>query len=126
MLFNSGPLDYSLLALRLALAAVFAAHGWMKVSKWKSIPAPFRFLGLLEVIGAFLVILGFLTHLSSIVFVIIMLGAMYHKIVKWKTPFMGEKGTGWELDLIILAAALVLIAIGPGNVSFDALWGFFL
>ena len=100
--------------MRLVLAVVFLYHGGAKLFK-KEIPASFRTLGMLEVLGGISVLIGLLTELSSIGFAIIMLGAIYFKIFKWNIPFFSEKSTGWEFDLVLLAMALALLVLGPGN-----------
>src|SRR3989338_10511271 len=114
MLFNLGLQDFGLLILRVVLAVVFLYHGGAKLFK-KEIPASFRALGMLEVLGGISILLGFLTELSSIGLAIIMLGAIYFKIFKWKISFYSEKSTGWEFDLVLLAMALALLVLGPGN-----------
>ena len=38
-----------------------------------------------------------------------MLGAIYFKIFKWKMPFTSQTSTGWEFDLVLLAAGLVIL-----------------
>ena len=44
---------------------------------------------------------------------IIMLGAIYMKITKWKTGFVN----GWELDLVLLAANVAIITTGGGSIG---------
>ena len=122
MLFNLGLQDFGLLILRVVLAVVFLYHGGAKLFK-KEIPASFRALGMLEVLGGISILIGFLTELSSIGLAIIMLGAIYLKIFKWKISFSSEKSTGWEFDLVLLAMALALFVFGPGNFSLDFLFG---
>jgi len=122
MLFNLGLQDFGLLILRVVLAVVFLYHGGAKLFK-KEIPASFRALGMLEVLGGISILIGFLTELSSIGLAIIMLGAIYFKIFKWKISFYSEKSTGWEFDLVLLAMALALFVFGPGNFSLDFLFG---
>ena len=122
MLFDLGLQDFGLLILRLVLAVIFLYHGGAKLFK-KKIPPFFRVLGIFEVLGGISVLIGLLTEISSIGFAVIMLGAIYYKIFKWNIPFSAEKSTGWELDLVLLAMALVLLVLGPGNFSLDFLLG---
>ena len=122
MLFNLELQDSGLLILRVVLAVIFLYHGGAKLFK-KEIPASFRALGMLEVLGGISILIGFLTELSSIGLAIIMLGAIYFKIFKWKISFYSEKSTGWEFDLVLLAMALALFVFGPGNFSLDFLFG---
>jgi len=122
MLFNLELQDSGLLILRVVLAVIFLYHGGAKLFK-KKIPASFRVLGMLEVLGGISILIGFLTELSSIGLSVIMLGAIYLKIFKWKISFSSEKSTGWEFDLVLLAMALALLVLGPGNFSLDFLFG---
>ena len=122
MLFNLELQDSGLLILRVVLAVIFLYHGGAKLFK-KKIPASFRVLGMLEVLGGISILIGFLTELSSIGLAIIMLGAIYLKIFKWKISFSSEKSTGWEFDLVLLTMALALLVLGPGNFSLDFLFG---
>jgi len=120
----SGYENYGLLALRLAVGAIFFVHGTSKLKNWASIPGFFKFLGTCETLGSLATITGFLTQYASMGFSIIMLGAIYKKTREWKMPFTSDKATGWELDLLILASAIVLILFGAGLFSIDALAGF--
>ena len=122
MLFNLELQDSGLLILRVVLAVIFLYHGGAKLFK-KKIPASFRVLGMLEVLGGISILIGFLTELSSIGLSVIMLGAIYLKIFKWKISFSSEKSTGWEFDLVLLTMALALLVLGPGNFSLDFLFG---
>ena len=108
--------DYSLLALRCAIAVVFVYHGAKKI---KNAKGPFFTLGLLETMGAIAMFGGFLTQLVAMGFGAIMLGAIYFKKYKWQLPFMSETNTGYEFDFILLAANLSLIFSGPGAFSLD-------
>lgn len=120
--------DVALLLMRLALGAVFLAHGKMKWGMWKSpepgaAPMPMRnvmrFLSIVEPLGGIATIFGFLTQFAAAGFVCIMLGAIWSKIKVWKSPFVGMNATGWEFDLMNLVASLVLITAGSGIYSLD-------
>lgn len=123
--------DVSLLLMRIALGAVFLAHGKMKWSMWKT-PEPgeqnsmrnmMRFLSIVEPLGGLAVIAGFFTQFAAAGFVLIMLGAIWFKIKAWKLPFIGVNATGWEFDLMNLVASLVLVTAGAGMYSLDRwLW----
>ena len=105
MLFNLGLQDFGLLILRVVLAVVFLYHGGAKLFK-KEIPASFRALGMLEVLGGISILIGFLTELSSIGLAIIMLGAIYLKIFKWKISFSSEKSTKYIFPFFIFTRCL--------------------
>lgn len=123
MLFDLGLQNLGLLVLRLVVAAVFLYHGSRKLMGWKKTPGFFRFLGICETLGGISMFFGLLTELSALGFTLLMLGALYHKLFKWKTPFSAEKSTGWEFDLTLLAMALALFFLGAGTLSLDALLG---
>lgn len=126
MLFNTAGWEtYGLLLLRLAVASVFWYHGTNKIKSWKSIPGLFKFIGVCETLGSIAMAFGFLTQLAGLGLGIIMLGALYKKMFEWHSPFGSEKGEGIELNLILLAAAIVLVLYGAGTISIDALAGFY-
>ena len=123
MMFNLGLENYGLLVLRLAVAATFFVHGTSKLRNWGKMPGFMRFIGTAETLGAFSMLLGFWAQLSGLGLTIIMLGATYKKIFTWKIPYSTDKGTGWELDSIILASVIALAVMGAGVISVDALLG---
>jgi putative oxidoreductase len=105
--------DWALLGLRIAVGAIFLAHGISKWPMWKMQPSTempkgmlmtMRLLSVVEPLGGAAVLLGVLTQVAAIGLGVIMLGALYLKITKWKTKFTGNNG--WEFDLLLLAANL--------------------
>lgn len=117
------------LILRLAIGIIFVAHGYPKLFKNFSSTAKFfeslglkpaKFftiiVGVSEFFGGIALILGFLTQIAAILIAITMLVAMvYVKKIKFKKGLVD----GYELDLILLAAALALIFLGPGAFAID-------
>ena len=80
----------------------------------RGIPAEMQIpIALAEFIPGILLVIGVLTRISASLISIIMLGAIF--LVKGATSLTGEHG--YELDLILLAACLVVIVAGPGRVS---------
>ncbi len=71
-------------------------------------------IALAEFIGGILLVIGVLTRITGAVFSVILLGAIFH--VRWENGFFVSKG-GWEWDLVMLAAVLAVIVVGPGRVS---------
>lgn len=129
----SSVLAYSacgLLALRVSLAATFFVHGKMKMGMWKMQPSAqmpagmlnmMKFLSIAEIAGAIGLFFGILTQLAALGVGIIMIGAIYMKVFKWKVPFANLEKNGWELDLVLLAGALAIFLMGPGMWAVDLL-----
>lgn len=117
--------DWGLLALRLAVGAIFIYHGTLK---WQmSDPSPIMtILKFAEPIGGLALILGALTQLAALGLAIIMLGAIYMKAsgfgqqaLDFAGSFAPQGGTGWEFDLMILAGCITLLLMGAGSLSVD-------
>lgn len=120
--------NIGLLALRIAIAAIFWGHGRQKRRMWTMQPseqmpaqmiAIMKFLSIVEPLGALAVLTGFLTRPAAAGLGIIMLGAIRFKLMKWKVPFTSMDKIGWEFDLIILSACVALISAGGGLWSLD-------
>lgn len=117
--------------LRLVLAAIFIVHGWPKIRDLKKNAEWFNSVGfrpgkfwgtiaaLLEFAGGIALALGFLVTLLSAFYAIEFAAITIWKISR-KTPFKGEYG--WEFDLLILAAVIVLFFIGGGAYALDHLF----
>ena len=118
--------DWGLLILRVAIGAIFFVHGFQKFAMWKMQPSEqmskeminlMRFLSIVEPLGALAVLTGFLTQFAAIGLGIIMVGAIKMKSILWHKKFTGDGG--WEFDLIILAAMVVLLFSGAGSFALD-------
>ena len=70
-------------------------------------------IALAELVPGILLIVGVLTRISGAIISVVMLGAIF--VVKGAQSLTGQGGV--ELDLILLSACLVVIAIGPGRIS---------
>jgi len=121
--------DWAILVMRLALGLIFIAHGWRKLSgfsgtiKWLASEGflPGWFWGTLvtftELIGGILILVGLFTQPAALILVVNMMVAFL-----WNF----KKGSGFfqhlELDLILIAALLLLATLGNG---FFALGGMF-
>lgn len=129
-------MNIALLILRLSLGVIFLVHGHSKFKMWNPPSAPsgggggtpqmpvsmlriMKFLSVTETLGGIALILGFMTPFAAGGVGLIMIGAIYMKITKWHTPFSTTTQTGWEFDLINLAAAFVLVMLGPGQIALD-------
>lgn len=114
--------DWGLLALRLAVGAIFLVHGKAKWAMWKMQPSaqmPAQMLGVMKVLSigeplaALALITGVFVQLAALWLSLVMVGAIYLKISKWKVPFTAQNTMGWEFDLILLAANLAILTNGP-------------
>jgi len=74
-------------------------------------------IALAETIGGILLILGVLSRISTSIFCIILLGAIFH--VKGASNLVGQGG--YAIDLMLLAGCLIVIVAGPGRVSISHL-----
>ncbi|MGH2657057.1 MAG: DoxX family protein [Actinomycetota bacterium] len=131
MIFDlADQLEWGLLALRIAVGVIFIVHGLPKITGARGMAAMmgggeakpvlvgmFTIQGLVETGGGALLILGVLTQLVALAFMIIMIGAVYLKITQWKSGFMAQQTTGWEFDFVLLAANLLLFFTGPGEIA---------
>ena len=121
-LSTHGLHDAAQMGMRTAIGVIFIVHGFGKFGNpgfggWISsmgIPAEMQIpIALAEFIPGILLLLGVLTRISASLISIVMLGAIF--LVKGGTRLTGDGG--YELDLILLAACLVVIVAGPGRVS---------
>lgn len=108
--------------IRASIGAIFLVHSLKKFDpSWQEwlvgigLPPEMQLpIALAEFIGGVFLIVGVLTRITGVVFSVILLGAIFH--IRWEKGFFVSQG-GWEFDLIMLAAALSIIAIGAGKIS---------
>lgn len=122
---------WGFLILRLAVGAVFAVHGWQKLTVMSvggvagffgSLGIPFPEIAalvvtLVELVGGVALILGLGTRLVGALLAIDMLVALL--LVHLPNGFAVENG-GYEFVLVLLAASLFFALSGPGRLSLDA------
>jgi len=120
--------------LRLALAAIFIAHGGQKVlgslngpglAKFTSLPAPFPFMrpawvwmgaaAFAELIGGALLLLGLLTRVGAFLILCVMTTAIVS--LHWKAGFFAPAGI--EYPLALTSMCLALLISGGGLASVD-------
>jgi putative oxidoreductase len=70
-------------------------------------------VGLLEVVGGIVLLLGLLTRIASILLMAEMIGSTI--VAKLPKGFVG----GYELDLLLMALTISLILTGPGRLSIE-------
>lgn len=130
-------MEWGLLLLRVVIGLLFAGHAMQKLAGWfggygiagtggffESIGIkPGRTMallaGLAELVGGLLFVFGLFTPLGAALIVLTMLMAILKVHAKngvWVTQ------NGFEYNLVLIAAALAVALIGPGDYSLDALW----
>jgi putative oxidoreductase len=70
-------------------------------------------IGILEVAGGFAILVGILTRIASILFIIEMIGSTF--TAKISEGFVG----GYELDLLLMSISISLLLTGPGRISIE-------
>lgn len=113
--------DITFWGLRAAVGVIFIAHGIPKLNPGfagflSSIGMPPEAqipIALLEIIGGTVLIVGVLSRISAAMLSMNMIGAIF--VVREAASLTGDGG--YELDLILLAACLVVIVAGPGKIS---------
>lgn len=117
--------SWSLLGLRLVIVAIFLYHGWPKATQWSMAFDKFvgmgfpgflgPIIGILEVVGAILIIIGiwhaWANYMLAAIIVVAIVGVQIPGAVK-----AGKLLTaGLERDLLILAGNFILALHGPGK-----------
>ena len=113
--------DITHFGVRLTVGVIFIAHslgkfepGFSEFVVSQGMPATMQIpIALAELVPGILLIIGVLTRISASLLSIVMLGAIF--LVKGASSLTGKGGV--EFDLILLAASLVIIVIGPGRIS---------
>ena len=133
-------MSVGLLILRLALGAVFIAHGAQKVLAWwggrgiegfvghvvqMGFPAWMGYLAAYtELIGGIAIILGLLTRIAGLGLVSTMAVAIWkvHGVHGLFLNGMCEpgRGNGYEYAMVLLAMSLCLVFTGAGKISIDS------
>lgn len=116
--------NLGLFILRLVVAIIFLYHGLPKLMKAGMMGQMMGvsggkvfMLGAVEVFSSAGLILGIYVRLAAILLSVVMVGAIGMKIMKWKVPFAAMDKTGWEFDLILLAANVAILLSGGGAIG---------
>ena len=113
--------DVVFMGLRSAIGVIFILHGMMKFNPGfanalpnMGLPPEMQIpIALAEVVPGVLLIIGVLSRFSGALLSIVMIGAIFH--VKGAQSMTGDGGV--EIDVILLAASLVIMIAGPGRIS---------
>ena len=113
--------DVVFMGLRSAIGTIFIVHGMSKLNPGFAnflpnigLPPEIQIpIALAEIVPGILLIAGVFSRLSASLLSIIMLGAIFH--VKGAQSLTGDKGV--EIDVILLAASIVIMIVGPGRIS---------
>ncbi|MDS1115731.1 DoxX family protein [Gordonia westfalica] len=123
-----------ILLARIAFGVVFLAHGLQKFQQngWTGPKAGFEMMDVplpaisaflvtwLEILGGIALIVGVLTPIVALLFVLDMLGALF--IAHIDSGIWASDG-GYEFVLTLGAGALLLAVVGAGRFSVDAILG---
>lgn len=118
--------DTGLFVLRLVIGILFLYHAIPKLKDAKGMAAMMGMegkgpmvlvLGLVETVSAIGIVLGVFIQPFALILVVIMLGAIVAKIIKWHVPFTARDQTGWEFDLVLLAANVAILLTGGGSIT---------
>lgn len=116
--------DWALLILRLAVAAIFLAHGLPKAQNFHGTLAWFHSSGfkpgwlwgtyvtLLETAGVLMLVLGIGTQAVAFLLAGEMAVAAF-----WKKKMGNGLKDGYELDLLLMTACLILATMGGGALA---------
>ena len=113
--------DVVFMGLRSSIGVIFILHGMMKFNPGfanalpnMGLPPEMQIpIALAEVVPGVLMIIGVLSRFSGALLSIVMVGAIFH--VKGAQSMTGDGGV--EIDVILLAASLVIMIAGPGRIS---------
>lgn len=117
-----GYSSLALLGLRLVVAVAFVVHSKSKLKNPAHMAAGMKWpkwavqlLGLVELLAALAIATGLWYQVGALALAVVMIGAIYHKIVSWKTPYYAVDKMGWEYDLILLASSLLILCSALGG-----------
>ncbi len=122
--------DWALLIARVVIAAIFLAHGWPKIKNLKQNAQNFGAMGFkpgafwgtvvafTEVFGGLAILVGIAAPFAGFGLAIDMIVATLFKLKKGMKLI-----NGYELDLMILAACLIIAVAGPGIFSLRSYLG---
>ncbi len=124
----TGGASFGLLVLRVVAGLAFMHHGWDKIQSpmdWMGpdagVPGIFQALAAISEFGGGLAwVLGLLTPLASLGLLCTMAMAVRLHAFVLGDPFVSNgPGGAYELPLVYLSVAVLLLFAGPGSLSLD-------
>jgi putative oxidoreductase len=124
-------LDIILFVIRVVCGYAFILFGWGKIQhplSWmgpdSAYPGFLQALAAIsEFVGGIALILGFLTRLAAFGIACTMLVAIYTHKFQMGDPFVNLTGGGsYQVPVLYLLVALLLMVAGPGRISLDRLF----
>lgn len=122
--------------LRVVVGAAFVTHGlpkirggWKQAGQWiqsLGVPAGGAMLAtLLEFFGGILLVVGLLVPFVASLFAVQMAAIIAMKKFRMRASFvsMSPDKPSYEIDVVYLLLALVLVVLGAGPLSMDSLLG---
>lgn len=119
-----------LVVLRVVVGTAFILHGWPKIqnlTEWMGPsaqvpPAMQAVAAVAEFGGGIALVLGLFTRLASLGIMAVMIGALALVHMPRGDPFVAKPGQmSSELPAVYLACAFLLLLVGPGRYSVDAM-----
>ena len=125
---NDKRLSTSLLLMRVVFGVAMAIHGWPKfqnMTTWMGPEAPVPTIlvalaAIAEFLGGIAIALGALTPIATFGMTCTMIVASAFHISKGD-PWISKGEASWELAGIYLVLSVVLLLVGPGRFSVDAI-----
>ena len=114
--------DLSLFLMRVMVAMIFGTNGFHHLQSPQQRAASLgmnvalgMFVGVTEIAAALGMVLGVFTTWAAFGLIILLLGTIFMKAIKWKNGFWGEDSLGWHYDLMLLCMNLVILCTGGGR-----------
>jgi len=118
--------ELSYWGIRASVGVIFLVYGIQKFDPvWRQhlinfgLPPELQIpVALAETIGGIFLIIGFMTRITSTIFSIILLDAIFH--IRWENGFFIAQG-GWDYDLALLAMMLFVMTTGARKITINSL-----